>query len=104
MNGEPSECRNVERVDSPFLRFVDPFTFGCVPVVQSQLSAPELLGILVDEVPPSGEGDAPEDGPFKGVEPAEEVALESPGGLPPGQADAGDDENSELDVEGECPA
>ena len=99
-----SDRRTVPTPDSPILRFVDSFTLGCVPVIQTQLSAPELLGILVDEVPPSGEGDAAKDGPFKGVEPAQEIAPESPGCLPPGQAEAGDNEKPELDVKGECPA
>ena len=90
---------------SPFECLVGPPGFGYViPVIETQLAASELLGVLVDEVPPTGQGNARQYGPLKSVKPTEGVALESAGGLPPRRGQAGRDENSELDVKGECPA
>ena len=73
-----------------------------IPVVETRLAGTVLLRVFVNEVPPSGERDKPQNGPLKCVEPTEEVPSESSGRLPPGRRAARDDENSEFGMKGEC--
>lgn len=74
------DLRCVSRVHfgSPSIRSSIRLALGQIPVFSTCLAGSILGRILVKEVPPTGEGDQAQNGPFERVEPTEEVAPESP--------------------------
>lgn len=85
-------------------RSLGTLTLGNIPVFNTCLTGPVLLGIFMNEVPPTGKSNDAQNRPFEGVEPTEEIALERPRGLPPcGQA-ARENYDAEFSMKRECPA
>ena len=72
---------------------------SCPLGARGLLTRPVGLGILVDEIPPAGDGEQSEHRPLDGVGPAEPVARQRPSRLPPAGEDAPGSDDRDLEME-----